>query len=148
VFKPNTKRSKCSEIGEARASLACAEQVLRARFFRFEPGPFRGFTRTLKIPDSVRLALPRPPNLICSIGGPRFSVKKKTQTVADFLPLGLLVAAYFADQSSGGKARGQNWGVRESNSKATSYKADDGSATATTLQPTSFPECGLESRIL
>ncbi len=52
-----------------------------------------------------------------------------------------------AVQSAGGKVMGQNWGLRLSNSKATSYRVDDGPSTVTTLQPTFFPECGLMSRI-
>ena len=52
-----------------------------------------------------------------------------------------------AVQSAGGRVMGQNWELRLSNSKATSYRVDDGPSTVTTLQPTFFPECGLMSRI-
>src|SRR5439155_10355862 len=49
--------SRCS------ASTPGAELVLRARFFRLNPGPPRGGSHGPSIPVSVRLARPRPPNL-------------------------------------------------------------------------------------
>jgi tyrosine-protein phosphatase SIW14 len=82
--------SRCS------ASNAGAELVPRARFFRFEPGPFRGLTRTFNcspIGSVWRFHVPR--IWIGSINGRKFSVKRKTQNVVEIFPSCLFVVVQF-----------------------------------------------------
>src|SRR6266849_4365986 len=87
LTQPN---SRCS------ASCTGAGQVLRARFFRLEPGPLRGLTRTLihpRLGPSGASTSPRIWNR--SINGRKFSVKRKTLNVVDVFVLRLFVVVPF-----------------------------------------------------
>jgi len=78
--------SRCS------AAITGAELVPRARFFRFEPGPFRGPTRTLLRPRLGPSGASTSPRIwIRSINGRKFSVKRKTQNVVAVFVLRLFV---------------------------------------------------------
>src|SRR5437879_8825286 len=82
--------SRCS------ASSTGAEQVLRARFFRLNPGPPRGAHADLDtspIRSVWRFHVPRIWNR--SINGRIFSVKRKTQNVVDVFVLRLFVVVLF-----------------------------------------------------
>src|SRR6267142_1140291 len=79
-----------------RASNAGAEQILRARFFRLEPGlvSWLPTDRTSSPTRSVwRSHVPR--IWSCSINGCKFSVKRKTQNMVDVYVLRLSVVVLF-----------------------------------------------------
>src|SRR5882724_11908059 len=79
-----------------RASNAGAEQVLRARFFRLEPGLVSWLpTDRTSSPTRPAWRFHVPRIWSCSINGCKFSVKRKTQNVVDVFVPRLFVVVLF-----------------------------------------------------